>query len=284
MPTDLTLAEFAERAAPREFRVWRAMRSILSDSTKISPKRAARLERATARLIDKHRSEYLKRYRIDEGTFLSSLRSATPNSLPVILTFFDTPTERENEIMWRVSHDACNEALYPLFERYRRQCAQAEPTLPIYTSVRRKRTLFDRLIAKLLAAMVRPGVTVTATHDGVNRRALNRVELQKAKIDLANDALSIAGHTWSLVQIEMPDAVAQITPPGAEESARRGGRKTTTRDNMVSWLSEHHPNGVPGHLKNSAILDAMRKVNILGSDKTLRRALRQYRGQVPKTA
>lgn len=277
MPTELTLADFAERVARREFCVWRDMRSILSDSTR---KRAARIERATALLIDKHRTEYMRRYRIDEETFLSALRSVPPKSLPVILTYFDNPTEREKEIMRLASRGARDEAMQPLIARYRLQCAPARPIRTIYTSIRRQRTIFDRLIAKVLAAMVRPGVTVTATHNGITPRALRRVELQAAAIDIAQGVLTIAGHAWSMVEIEIQNVV---TPTAPVAPPRRGGRKPSTRDNMVVWLSQHYPNGVPVHLKNAAILSDMRKNGILGGDKTLRRALSVFCPKAQKT-
>lgn len=219
MPTEFTLAEFAERVARREFCVWGAMRSVLSDST---GKRAARIERATTPLIAKHRAEYMGRHRIDEKTFLSpSVR---------IFDNYDTPAEREKEMMWQVSRDAREEAMSLSLERYRRQCAPAKQTPPIYKSAPRKRTLFDRLTAKVLAAMVQHGVMVTATHDGVGRRALTRVELQNAAIDLVNNALTVGQQAWSLVQIEIPDAAAPAVSPI--------GRAADDRE-IMSWMESH---------------------------------------------
>src|SRR4051812_31508160 len=73
MPTELTLADFAERVAPSKTKVRRRMRSILSDNTKVSPSLAAQIERATVALIPKYWAMYMTRYQVDAKTFLSPL-------------------------------------------------------------------------------------------------------------------------------------------------------------------------------------------------------------------
>ncbi len=195
MPTELTLAEFAERIAPRDYRAWRAMRTIHIGEARVSASRVRRIDRAADQLVGKHRQERMTRYKIDPETFLSAERPSH-GSIGAVLGTYPTARLRESFIADLALSEARQEAARPLMARYQRRCGQ----------------LALRIGEKLLAEMKDARVDVTATIDGVTRRALTRVELVHARIDLVREALTIGQHTWGLVQIELP---ATSTAPAA---------------------------------------------------------------------
>jgi hypothetical protein len=58
-----------------------------------------------------------------------------------------------------------------------------------------------------------------------------------------------------------------ISPP------KNPGAKATKRSEATVWLKEHYPNGVPASVKNSTVLEEIRKDGIHVSERTLGRAL-----------
>jgi hypothetical protein len=115
-----------------------------------------------------------------------------------------------------------------------------------------------------------PGVLLTGLNPRGERIEIDTQALKDGSIG-RHDGLIVGGHGrqwWTDVTVA---------------SLLRKGRKPTTRDSMVGYLRNHHPNGVPGDLKNAVLLDDMHKVGIRGGNKTLSPAISKAYGARPKT-
>ena len=108
-----------------------------------------------------------------------------------------------------------------------------------------------------------PGVVVTGLNASGERIAID----SRALIDGG-----IGRHDGSIVGGQGRQRWTDVTIASA---SRRRGRKRTLCDAMIEYLRVHHPQGVPGDLKNAALLDDMRKAGVRGGGKTLSRAINE---------
>jgi hypothetical protein len=144
---------------------------------------------------------------------------------------------------------------------------------------RRFNDLLNRLIGVVRAVIGSP-LHVT---EGMNAGAwvpVLRVLSPQLKIDLENNTLALkgGGEIWSGVIVRRAqDAVAK-----SWRDTRTAGVKRDTREGMKAFVIETYPDGIPASVKNELLLEQARTKKVKGSDRTLRRVLKELRDEAEK--
>lgn len=100
---------------------------------------------------------------------------------------------------------------------------------------------------------------------------------------VSSPAVVIAAREEARVPSDSETMLPAAPPIALAPPLRKGGRKPTERDGMLAYLQKHHPDGVPAGLKNKELLHRMHVDGVNGSDKTLRRAMKEQREDLAKT-
>ncbi len=182
----LKLAELAELVAPLEWRARNQLQGILRHDWEVRGAHSKRLYARAKSLIPKWRERRMRSAKIDRKSLLPK-EVVRDGSFGAVLLKSGSLTERKRHIAQDARDRALDEILSPRRRKYRHF-----------------RTKLDqRIEAKLRAKMTESGVAVRATNGAQVRRLLDRVELLDADIDVDRETLTIHGHTWTAVQIEM---------------------------------------------------------------------------------